>query len=144
MKELQEQIDMLKKAHQRLFNQYNTLEQNYSKLKEYCERITDIVNETNTMFKTEIQELKQSQPKKELVPGNMYSELIDELITQSETIEWKGKNFKNIDIKLKGRNEVYSSFVETKYLPIDITKYINAKVKFEYKDNNKIKINNFI
>jgi hypothetical protein len=144
MEELQEQIDMLKKAHHRLFNQYNNLEINYSILKEYCERMGGIVDTTNALFRTEIEELKSSQPKKELVPGNMYSEMIDQLVQQSELVEWKGRNYKNIDIKLKGRDEVYSSFVETKYLPTDITKYINAKIKFEYKDANKIKINNFI
>ena len=126
MKTLEEEIKLLKTAHQRLFNQYQELIKDYEKLSKLVIQNNDFINQVdieNYQFRNKI---LKSQPKESFKDGQYYSEIIDDIIS-IEQVQWNGKEFLNMEVKLIDRNELFKAFVQKGNQP-----KVGDKIKFTY------------
>ena len=111
MATVEEELQMVKTAHGRLFNQLKQLENDFNSL------IVD-ANQTNITLTNKIRVLQEQidnitippQPKEVFKDGNNYTSTIEEIITIEETI-WDKKPCLNMEVKLVGRDELYKVFV---------------------------------
>lgn len=136
MSETIEQIEMLKKAHSRLYNQYNQLSKDLDIMKNKEKELFEyFFNHIHNLQET-INELKSiQQPKvvQSFLVDNIYKEQISEIISQEEK-DWKNQNFINYEIKLKGREEIYTVFLSLKYRLLP-----GFNIKFLYDGSGKLK-----
>ena len=105
MKTIEEKVEMLIKANERLTNQVKSLE----------ERLDKVVKGVNSHLDdvyTKLNELEIGKEEKPMACGNSYIREID-LITSCTETEWKGSKWLNYELSLKGHNEVYSAFVRS-------------------------------
>jgi predicted nuclease with TOPRIM domain len=126
MKTIEEEIKLLKTAHQRLFNQYQELNKNYDDLKERFIILNNYIQEVdkeNYEFRIK---LIKSTPKESFKDGKNYSDIVDEIIS-SEIVQWNSKQFINMELKLVDRNELFKAFVPKGNEP-----KVGNKVKFTY------------
>ena len=107
---IEQRVEQLEKAHSRLFNQYNTLINDFNKL---LEDYTMDNQFSDTRYKVILQQMDKlitHQPKESFKDGNVYTSIIDKIITCNE-INWRGKDCINMEVKLVDRDEVYNIFV---------------------------------
>ena len=110
-KTIEEKVQQLEQAHSRLFNNYNTLHQ-------------DFTNYRNVMIEelSKLQQLVKSlQPKEEEIPvlpdtlinGKEYKAVITEIIKYTNVI-WKDIPYTNWELKIEGKDKyVYVAFIPT-------------------------------
>lgn len=133
MATIEEELQMVKTAHSRLFNQLKQLESDFNSL------IVD-ANLSNINMTNKIKELQEQidnfilppQPKENFKEGSSYTGEILEIVTVEPT-EWKNKSFLNIELKLVGRSELYKIFVlkENKPRP-------GNRIRFTYQLEDKL------
>jgi hypothetical protein len=133
MSTIEEEIQMIKTAHSRLFNQLKQLESDFNSL------IVES-NITNINLGNKIKELQEQLDNVTIVPkpmesfkeGSSYTGIISEIITIEQT-EWKGKTFLNIELTLFGRQEIYKIFVLKGNKPS-----VGNRIRFTYQLENKL------
>jgi hypothetical protein len=111
MATVEEELQMVKTAHSRLFNQLKQLENDFNSL------IVE-TNRSNVHYSSIIKLLQEQidnitippQPKEVFKDGNNYTSTIEEIITIEETI-WDKKTCLNMEVKLVDRDELYKVFV---------------------------------
>ncbi len=100
------------------------------KLDEHRSGIIDLYNRFSDLQK-QIEQL--TQQKERFQHNLMYVEVIEDIITNSET-EWDNKTFNNMLVKLVGKDEVYKVFVSKSNAPV-----IGSRIKFIFNaDENKL------
>jgi hypothetical protein len=124
-KTLDERIVQLENAHSRLFNRFNKLEEDYQKLQElmFEKHLPEIYNKFKSL---------NSQPIEYKI-GAQYSGIIKEIISKSEPVSWKNNSYINYELKLDTNKEIFTAFVQQKYLLNPGT-----NIKFVYLDNFKL------
>jgi hypothetical protein len=133
MATIEEELQMVKTAHSRLFNQLKQLESDFNSL------IVDS-NLSNINLSNKIKQLQEQidsidvvpQPKENFKEGSNYTAIISEFVTIQET-QWKNKDFLNIELKLVGRNELYKIFVLKGSKP-----RVGDKIRFTYQPEDKL------
>ena len=126
MKTIEEKVEMLIKANERLTNQVKSLQ----------ERLDKVVKGTNSYFDdvyTKLNELEIGKEEKPMACGNSYIREID-LITSCTETEWKGSKCLNYELSLKGHKEVYSTFVRSTNVLEP-----NQAIQFIYDGGGKLK-----
>jgi hypothetical protein len=130
---IEEKLYQLEKAHSRLFNMYQNLLGDFEKLKL---NLTNIINDDSIKIKSLeqiVEELKSTQPKLPFVDGNTYQDVIEEIVDTNK-INWNNKNCVQLEVKLKGREELYTVFVLEKNAP-----KVNNRIRFIYSsEDNKL------
>ena len=126
MKTLEEKVEMLIKANQRLTNQLKEVtdrqEKMAEKVKGYLEDIYSKINE-----------LQIAREEKLMICGSGYIKEI-ELITKCNETDWRGSKWRSYELMLKGYSEVYTAFV-----PADIILEPDTVVQFSYEGEGKLK-----
>ena len=133
MATIEEELQMVKTAHSRLFNQLKQLENDFNSL------IVD-ANQNNISLNNKIKLLQEkldditipTQPKESFKIGSSYTGVISEIVTVEET-EWKNKSFLNIELKLIGREELFKVFVLKGNKPSN-----GNKIRFTYELEDKL------
>ena len=133
MATIEEELQMIKTAHSRLFNQFKQLENDFNSL------IVD-ANLSNINLNKKIKDLQEEivnitippQPKESFKEGSSYTGEILEIVTVEPT-EWKNKSFLNIELKLVGRSELYKIFVLKENKPS-----VGNKIRFTYQLEDKL------
>ena len=133
MATIEEELQMVKTAHSRLFNQLKQLESDFNSL------IVDS-NQSNINLGNKIKELQEQLNNVNIVPkpmesfkeGSSYTGIISEIITIEQT-EWKGKSFFNIELTLFGREEIYKIFILKENKPS-----AGNRIRFTYQLENKL------
>jgi hypothetical protein len=136
MATIEEEIQMIKTAHSRLFNQLKQLESDFNSLivdSNLCN--TNIANSIKDL-QEQLVELRNTQPPKvkpALIIDNVYRERISEIISGNK-VEWNNGQYMNYEIKLKDREEIFNAFISIKYRLVP-----GFIIKFTYSDNSKLK-----
>lgn len=101
------EVELLKKAHSRLFNQLENLKTDFEK---YKESMNTQVQDLKMMIKelTPKEEVKIELPEK-LVHNVEYKAEVTEVVEQDD-VEWNGNEWTNWKLKLKGKEECYYAF----------------------------------
>ena len=130
---IEKDLEMVKTAHGRLYNQFKQLENDFNSL--IVESNLSNINLNNKI--KELQEVINNititpQPKENFKEGSSYTGIISEIITIEET-KWKNKDFLNLEIKLVGREELFKIFIikENKL-------NTGNKIRFTYQLENKL------
>lgn len=136
MATIEEELQMVKTAHSRLFNQLKQLESDFNSL------IVDS-NQTNINLGNKIKELQEQiveisntqtpKVKQPFVIDNTYRETISAVLSTNQ-VEWNNGQYVNYEIKLKDREEIYTAFISLKYRLVP-----GFIIKFTYNDNGKLK-----
>jgi hypothetical protein len=111
MATVEEELQMVKTAHARLFNQFKQLENDLNSL------IVE-ANKNNTNFASAIKELQKQfdnltippQPKEIFKDASNYTSTIEDIVTIEET-SWNNNLYLNMEVKLIGKEELYKIFV---------------------------------
>lgn len=133
MATIEEELQMVKTAHSRLFNQLKQLESDFNSL--IVESNISNINLTNKIkqLQEQIDDISfPPQPKETFKQGCNYTGVISEFVMVQET-QWKNKDFLNIELKLVGRNELYKIFVLKGSKP-----RVGDKIKFTYQPEDKL------
>lgn len=133
MATIEEELQMVKTAHSRLFNQLKQLENDFNSL------IVD-ANQNNISLNNKIKLLQEkidgitipTQLKENFKEGSSYTGVISEIVTVEQT-EWKKKSFLNIELKLVGREELFKVFVLEENKPSN-----GNKIRFTYQLEDKL------
>lgn len=133
MATIEEELQMVKTAHSRLFNQLKQLENDFNSL------IVD-ANQNNISLNNKIKLLQEkldgitipTQPKENLKRGSSYTGVISEIVTFEET-EWKNKKWLNMELKLVGREELFKVFILKGNKPST-----GNKIRFTYQEEDKL------
>lgn len=135
MATIEEELQMVKTAHSRLFNQLKQLESDFNSL------IVD-ANLSNINLTNKIKELQEQidnfilppQPKEIFKDASNYTSIIEDIVTIEETI-WNNNIYLNMEVKLIGKEELYKIFVLKGNKP-----YTGNKIRFTYDaTDNKLK-----
>lgn len=116
MKTTEEKLQELQVAHGRLFNQFNTLHQdfvNYREvMKEQVQQLQDML-----VLNSIQQQQNQVQPLPEKLQANVeYTSVITEVVSSTKT-KWKDMDYTNWEIKIEGKDKyVFVAFIPTEYL----------------------------
>jgi hypothetical protein len=100
MKTTEEKVEMLLKAHERLNNHFNNLNEKYEDLKDLAVKLAEWVSDIEKTIPLRSDEMKV---------GRTYIKEIDRIV-DSESVVWNGKPFVNYEIKLKDHPEIYKIF----------------------------------
>lgn len=124
MKTTEERFQQLELAHARLFNQFNTLHQDFISYKEVMveqlSNLKELVKQSST--EEEVQELPET-----LVHNKDYTGVIAAVIKSTPT-KWNNKEWTNWEVKLEGKEDyAYIAFIPTEH---QLT--AGDKVKFQY------------
>lgn len=129
-KTVEERIIQLESAHSRLFNRVNKLEQE-------LERLVNVLQDKHlTRIYSDIKEIQDKLELKtveEFKIGANYVQIVDEIISKSEPVEWKNNKFHNYELKFQHRPEIYSAFISSKYNLSN-----GARIKFTLLENFKL------
>lgn len=129
-KTVEERIIQLESAHSRLFNRVN-------KLEEELERLVNVLQDKHlTRIYSDIKEIQDKLELKtveEFKIGANYVQIVDEIISKSEPVEWKNNKFHNYELKFQHRPEIYSAFISSKYNLSN-----GARIKFTLLENFKL------
>ena len=125
MKTTEERIQQLEQAHSRLFNNYNTLHQDFLNYR-------DVMVEEVAALKELI---KSVQPKEnevqglpdELKNGIEYKAVIAEVL-KSKDVKWQNMDYTNWEIRLVGKEE----YVYVAFIPTGISLEAGNNVRFTY------------
>jgi hypothetical protein len=135
MATIEEELQMVKTAHARLFNQLKQVESDLNSL-------TKDTDQNTFNFASAILELQKQfnsitippQPKEIFKDGFNYTSTIEEIITVEETL-WNKNICLNMEVKLIGRDELYKVFVLKGNKP-----NIGNKIRFTFDaTDNKLK-----
>jgi GTPase Era involved in 16S rRNA processing len=122
MKTTEERFQQLEQAHARLFNQFNTLHQDFVKyrevMQEQLQNLKGLINLSSTEEAPALPDV--------MYTGTEYKSVITEIIKQTPT-KWKDMEYTNWQIKLEGKEEHYIAFIPTEY-----TLAAGDKVRFTY------------
>jgi len=135
MATIEEELQMVKTAHARLFNQLKQLESDFNSL--IVELNQNNINHCN-MVKLLQQQIDNitipPQPKEIFKDGCNYTSTIEEIITVEETL-WNKNTCLNMEVKLISRDELYKVFVLKGNKP-----NIGNKIRFTFDaTDNKLK-----
>lgn len=125
MQTLEEKVQQLQTAHGRLFNNHNTLHQDFVNYRQ-------VMNEELNLLKEMIKSLQPKEDNSvrplpdEMEQGQEYVAIISEVIKRKNT-KWNNMDWTNWQIKLEGKEEHYIAFIPTEY-----TLQIGDKVRFQY------------
>lgn len=123
MKTTEERLQQLELAHARLFNQFNTLHQDFVNYKEVMqEQLSNLKGLINLSSTEEVVELPET-----LVHNKDYTGVIAAVIKSTPT-KWNNKEWTNWEVKLEGKEDyAYIAFIPTEHQLA-----AGDKVKFQY------------
>lgn len=125
MQTLEEKVQQLQQAHGRLYNNFNTLHQDFlnyrEAVKEQFQQMKDMMAEVLPKDDGKIKPLPE-----EMEQGQEYVAIISEVIKRKNT-KWNNMDWSNWQIKLEGKEEHYIAFIPSEY-----TLEIGDKVRFQY------------
>lgn len=136
MKTTEEKLQQLELAHARLYNQFNTLHQDFVKYREVIEeRLTNLKELINLSSTEEEKELPET-----LLTNTEYKAVISKVVKSTST-KWKNMDYTNWELKLEGKDDyLYVAFIPTEHqLAVgDSVRFIYAH-PFQLKKLRKIK-----
>lgn len=135
MKPIDEEIQVLKTAHSRLYNQFQNLIKDHQMLLNYFNELNEKQSNFEKVIYQQVEDLKQIGPirKPEFFAGNIYTAQISEVLSERE-VDWNNSKYVNYEIKFKEREEIYLAFISIKYRLLP-----NFNIKFMYEGNGKLK-----
>jgi hypothetical protein len=111
MKTTEERLLQLETAHSRLYNQFNTLHQDFVKYREVME---ERLSNLKGLINTSTEEVPAVLPET-LINGKEYKAVVTEIIKSTST-KWKGMEYTNWEVKLEGKDKyVFVAFIPTEY-----------------------------
>lgn len=124
-KTTEERIQQLEQAHSRLFNNFNTLHQDFVQYRNV------MVEEVSTLKEM----IKSLQPKEEVIPvlpdnlinGKEYKAVVTDVIKFTNVI-WKNIPYTNWELKLEGKDQ----YVYVAFIPTEVKIVPGTKVRFTY------------
>lgn len=135
MKQIEQEIQVLKTAHSRLHNQYQNLLKDYQSIFNYLDKLNEKQFNFEKLILEQIEDLKEIKPvrKPEFIAGNIYTSQISEVFSEKE-VYWNNGKYLDYEIKFKGREEIYLAFISIKYRLLP-----NFNIKFMYEGNGKLR-----
>ena len=122
MKTTDERLNQLELAHARLFNQFNTLHQDFINYKEVMEEQLQNVKELITTSTEEEVELPET-----LIHNKDYTGVISAVLKSTPT-KWNNNDWTNWEVKLEGKDDyAYIAFIPSEHILA-----AGDKVKFQY------------
>jgi hypothetical protein len=111
MKTTEEKLQQLELAHARLFNQFNTLHQDFIKYKDVMqEQLTNLKGLINLSSTEEEEGLPET-----LITNKEYKAVISKIVKSTPT-KWNNKEWTNWELKIEGKDEyVYVAFIPTEH-----------------------------
>jgi len=125
MKTTEERFQQLELAHARLFNQYNTLNQDYLELKGYVfEQVDKLHTKINSLQPKEEEVLDLPET---LVHNKDYTGVISAVLKSTPT-KWNNNDWTNWEVKLEGKDDyAYIAFIPSEHILA-----AGDKVRFQY------------
>lgn len=112
MKTTEERLLQLETAHSRLYNQFNTLHQDFVKYREVME---ERLQNLKGLIKSSTEEEEVPALPETLVNGKEYKAVVTEIIKSTPT-KWKNMEYTNWELKLEGKDQyVFVAFIPTEY-----------------------------
>ena len=122
MKTTDERLNQLELAHARLFNQFNTLHQDFINYKEVMEEQLQNVKELITTSTEEEVELPET-----LIHNKDYTGVISAVLKSTPT-KWNNNDWTNWEVKLEGKDDyAYIAFIPSEHQLV-----AGDKVRFQY------------
>lgn len=125
MKTNEERIQQLEQAHSRLFNQFNTLHQDFIQHRMVYQEQIDLLKQEITSLQNKEEPAVKELPEN-LYAGTEYVGVISEVVKKTPT-KWKDMEYCNWQLKLQGKEEHYIAFI-----PLSIELVAGDKVRFTY------------
>ena len=124
MKTTEERFQQLELAHARLYNQFNTLHQDFISYKEVMvEQLTNLKGLINTSTKEEAPaELPET-----LIHNKDYTGVIAAVVKSTPT-KWNNNDWTNWEVKLEGKED----YVYIAFIPSEHQLTAGDKVRFQY------------
>lgn len=127
----EERLSQLEKAHSRLFNHYQNLIKDFHVLQNLYGELDSAFKKEVKEIQSNIEQLKQSQPKSSFIDGQRYKDKIVNVISD-KIVEWQNKIFAQMEVNLDGRPEIYKIFVKERNKP-----KIGDTITFTYLEDDK-------
>ena len=123
MKTTEEKLQQLELAHARLFNQFNTLHQDFISYKDVMEErlvnLKGLINLSSTEEEPGLPEKLQNNVE--------YKGVITEVVTSTPT-KWKEMDYTNWEVRLEGKE----TYVMVAFIPTEYKLAAGDKVRFTY------------
>ena len=115
MKTTEERFQQLEQAHSRLFNQFNTLHQDFFSYKEAVKEQVQQLKDMLATYSINLQQIQVQPLPEKLQANNDYTAVISEIVTSTPT-KWKDMDYTNWEVKLEGKDKyVFVAFIPTEH-----------------------------
>lgn len=122
MQSIEQKVELLLRANQKLTNELEDVNKRFDKLKDITQQLYSRINQ--------LELTRESQP---MICGSGYVKEIESIVEANE-VKWKDSSWINYTIQLKGYSEVFIVFV-----PSDIELKPNQSIQFTYEGGSRLK-----